>query len=437
MGCRRIVLFVIVYGTAVPAACSSVCVSLHTKGLPAGVRLQYILPLYYLRTKKRALTARTAAVLRSILGNYTEQRQPAESGDGSAGLYCVPRLGTVSPWSSKASDVLHACGVSDVLRIERGDCYMLDFSGRPPLSRYELRKTAACLYDPLTQTASFRRPSARAVFSCNSKPKDDFMASDSDIDDILHRCSDRLGLGMGEAEHKALASFYRKNRTPTLAELVMYSQVNSEHCRHKIFNSKFIFDNEYPEKSMFEWVKDTYRHHPAAVVSAYHDNAAVVSHGLIQHHGLCVSGGKTGVEKREQQQDYLIKVETHNHPTAISPYQGAATGSGGEIRDEAAAGRGGEPAMGINGFAVSNLCIPNHIRSWEKDSVLHPHLSKPLDIMLQGPIGCAAYNNEFGRPALAGFFRTLECRRGDKIVGFHKPIMIAGGGQDIFIRGGR
>ena len=431
-----VVLFVVLYGRASSAACDGVSFAVQRRQLPAGVRLRYVLPLYYLHTAGGCIDARAAAVLRSALDLDQSHPPPAvlprTPGQARVNLYCVPRLGTVSPWSSKASDILHVCGVSNIIRIERGDCYALDSAGALPLSQHALRKIAACLHDPLIHTASFRCTSARAIFSRSTETGDDFAAHGSfdgdSIDDLLRRTSDSLGLGLGDAEYRALASFYRESgRAPTSAELVMYAQVNSEHCRHKIFNTGWIDDDGRQAQSMFALVKDTYRHHPASMVSAYDDNAAVVSHSLAWCHDVHAFGKKIRWRQHAQPQDYLIKVETHNHPTAISPYQGAATGCGGEIRDEAAAGCGGEPAIGISGFAVSNLCIPYHTRSWEKGSLLHPNLASPLDIMLQGPIGCAAYNNEFGRPALAGFFRTLEYRRGDKITGFHKPIMLAGG----------
>ena len=339
----------------------------------------------------------------------------------------IPRVGTISSWSSKATDIAHNCGLNEVERIERGLVYYFELT--QPLDEKTTEKLTALLHDRMMETVVRKAADAEVLFR-QQEPKP------LKIVDILNggrsaleSANVELGLALAEDEIDYLMeNFTALGRNPHDIELYMFAQANSEHCRHKIFNADWIIDGKKQDKSLFKMIKNTFEKTPDFVLSAYKDNAAVME------------GSKAGRFFPDQDGIYryhnedthiLMKVETHNHPTAISPFPGAATGSGGEIRDEGATGRGAKPKAGLVGFSVSNLCIPNFEQPWEALLSKPNRIASALDIMLEGPLGGAAFNNEFGRPALLGYFRTYEQKvnsfNGEEVRGYHKPIMLAGG----------
>ena len=339
----------------------------------------------------------------------------------------IPRIGTISSWSSKATDIAHNCGLNEVERIERGLAYYFELT--QPLNEKTTEKLTALLHDRMMETVVRKADEAEVLFR-QQEPKP------LKIVDILNggrsaleSANVELGLALAEDEIDYLMeNFTALGRNPHDIELYMFAQANSEHCRHKIFNADWIIDGKKQDKSLFKMIKNTFEKTPDFVLSAYKDNAAVME------------GSKAGRFFPDQDGIYryhnedthiLMKVETHNHPTAISPFPGAATGSGGEIRDEGATGRGAKPKAGLVGFSVSNLCIPNFEQPWEAPLSKPNRIASALDIMLEGPLGGAAFNNEFGRPALLGYFRTYEQKvnsfNGEEVRGYHKPIMLAGG----------
>ncbi len=343
-------------------------------------------------------------------------------------LLTVPRPGTVSPWSSKATDIAHVCGLDAVRRIERGRSWRITASGT--LSRARLESLAAPLFDPMTEALMFDAEEAQRLFETHPRGTLGHVALGDDPQGALARVNAELGLALADAEIAYLADVFRRlGRDPTDVEVMMFAQANSEHCRHKIFNAEWRIDGEPMSRSPFAMIRNTRDQSPAGVLSAYTDNAAVIEGPRGARFFAQADGG--GYEWREEAIDILLKVETHNHPTAISPFPGAATGSGGEIRDEGATGRGAKPKAGLVGFTVSNLCIPDFAQPWEDHYGRPARIASALDIMLEGPIGAAAFNNEFGRPGILGYFRTFEQRvAGDPesvVRGYHKPIMIAGG----------
>ncbi|WP_312937832.1 phosphoribosylformylglycinamidine synthase [Stutzerimonas nitrititolerans] len=338
----------------------------------------------------------------------------------------VPRFGTISPWSSKASDIAHNCGLSKIQRLERG----IAFYVQGEFSDANAQLIAAALHDRMTQLVLERFEDAANLFS-HAQPKPltavDVLGGGRAA---LEQANIELGLALADDEIDYLVtSFTGLGRNPHDIELMMFAQANSEHCRHKIFNASWDIDGESQDKSLFGMIKNTYQMHSEGVLSAYKDNASVI----VGHEaGRFYPNPETGEYAATRQPVHiLMKVETHNHPTAIAPFPGAATGSGGEIRDEGATGRGSKPKAGLTGFTVSNLNIPDFEQPWEKPYGKPERIVTPLDIMIEGPLGGAAFNNEFGRPALAGYFRTFEQRvetpRGEEVRGYHKPIMLAGG----------
>jgi phosphoribosylformylglycinamidine synthase len=338
----------------------------------------------------------------------------------------IPRFGTISPWSSKASDIARNCGLAKIQRIERGLAYYV--SG--PLNAADAQTVAELLHDRMTQLVLDNMEGAAALFS-HAQPKPltavDILGGGRAA---LEKANVELGLALAEDEIDYLVtSFNGLGRNPHDIELMMFAQANSEHCRHKIFNASWDIDGESQDKSLFGMIKNTYQMHSEGVLSAYKDNASViVGHTA----GRFFPDAKTRQYGAVQEPVHiLMKVETHNHPTAISPFSGASTGSGGEIRDEGATGRGAKPKAGLTGFTVSNLNIPGFAQPWEVPYGKPERIVTPLDIMLEGPLGGAAFNNEFGRPALTGYFRTFEqaiqTPRGEEVRGYHKPIMLAGG----------
>ncbi|NQD93201.1 phosphoribosylformylglycinamidine synthase [Pseudomonas sp. CrR25] len=338
----------------------------------------------------------------------------------------VPRFGTISPWSSKASDIAHNCGLAKIQRLERGIAYYV--AGE--LNASEAEQVAALLHDRMTQLVLDSLEGAAALFS-HAAPKPltavDVLGGGRAA---LERANLELGLALAEDEIDYLVqSFKDLGRNPHDIELMMFAQANSEHCRHKIFNASWDIDGESQDKSLFGMIKNTYQMHSEGVLSAYKDNAAVI----VGHRaGRFYPNAETRQYGASQEPVHiLMKVETHNHPTAIAPFPGASTGSGGEIRDEGATGRGAKPKAGLTGFTVSNLQIPGFEQPWEVPYGKPERIVTALDIMIEGPLGGAAFNNEFGRPALTGYFRTFEqaiaTPRGEEVRGYHKPIMLAGG----------
>ncbi|MDP1650674.1 MAG: phosphoribosylformylglycinamidine synthase [Rubrivivax sp.] len=365
-----------------------------------------------------------------------------------AGAECVvvmPRLGTVSPWASKATDIAHNCGVgggasgaaagSALHRVERVTEFQLLVKGGllggagKSLSTDERAAVAALLHDRMTESVAFRREAAAHLF--DARP-----AAPLAHVDVLGRGRDALvaanaefGLALSGDEVDYLQdAFTRLQRNPSDVELMMFAQANSEHCRHKIFNARFTIDGALEPLSMFGMIRHTEKTSPQHTVVAYDDNAAVMAGGLVER---WLPRGWTHAPQyaaRSETAHVLMKVETHNHPTGISPFAGAATGAGGEIRDEGATGRGARPKAGLTGFSVSNLHLPGTTEPWERDPVGKPeHIASALAIMTDGPLGGAAFNNEFGRPNLGGYFRVYEQTVAGVRRGYHKPIMIAGG----------
>jgi len=344
----------------------------------------------------------------------------------SAGLIVViPRPGTISPWSSKATDIAHVCGLDAIERIERGIAYELRAGDK--LTQEQLGAIAPALYDRMTEAAIFSLDAAARLF-VHEQPRP--LRTIPRGRAALVEANQSLGLALSDDEIDYLAaSFARLERDPTDVELMMFAQANSEHCRHKIFNADWIIDGERQPKSLFAMIKNTYAHNSRGVLSAYRDNAAVMEGAQGERWFADVD---SHVYARSVEPiDILMKVETHNHPTAISPFPGAATGAGGEIRDEGATGRGGKPKAGLAGFSVSHLRIPGFEQPWERDYGRPGRIASALDIMTEGPIGAAAFNNEFGRPNILGYFRTFETELESGVRaglrGYHKPIMIAGG----------
>ena len=355
--------------------------------------------------------------------------QPADdTADMQPACIVIPRPGMISPWSSKATDILHHCSLTGLKRIERGTCwYLEDKNGRRPDSM-QLDRIKHYLHDRMTQAVIEDVNEAACLFAVREAGRLTHIRLGADGKTALQEANATLGLALSEQEIEYLyESFNGMGRDPTDVELMTFAQVNSEHCRHKIFNAEWTIDGETRPKSLFDLIRDTHAAHPGRVLSAYTDNAAVIR----GHQAGRFFASPLDRTYRYKQEDVhiLVKVETHNHPTAISPFPGAATGAGGEIRDEAATGCGSKPKAGLTGFTVSNLNIPTLPQSWERTADKPDHIASPLNIMLEGPIGAAAYNNEFGRPALAGYFRTFEQadNPSGNIWGYHKPIMLAGG----------
>ena len=343
-------------------------------------------------------------------------------------LLIVPRLGTSSPWSSKATDIAHVCGLDVVRRIERGIAYYLEFTDRP--ADTDWRTLAEVLHDRMTESVLRDPADARLLFEHAAPRPLSSVPLGSRGRAALEEANAALGLALSTDEIDYLAeAFAGLGRDPTDIELMMFAQANSEHCRHKIFNADWIIDGRRGEKTLFDMIRNTYRCTPGGILSAYRDNAAVIE-GWQGRRWFAQPGGGP-YQAHDETIDILMKVETHNHPTAISPFPGAATGSGGEIRDEGATGRGGKPKAGLVGFSVSNLRIPGFEQPWEQDFGKPDRIVSALQIMIEGPIGAAAFNNEFGRPGICGYFRSFEQEvpspGRSRLRGYHKPIMIAGG----------
>jgi phosphoribosylformylglycinamidine synthase len=367
----------------------------------------------------QALSATGQVALERLLDDGLGQK--ASDAKGTL-LLVVPRLGTISPWSSKATDIAHSCGLAAVRRIERGLGYTL--AGGKELERHR-EAVLAILHDRMTESVLASIDEADALFRhVSAKPLAtvDVMKDGRAAIDVANIA---MGLALAPDEIDYLLDYFRKaGRNPTDVELTMFAQANSEHCRHKIFNASWIIDGEAKEESLFGMVRVTHKLNPQGTVIAYSDNAAVMN-GREASRFYPREGGRYDFSR--ELTHTLMKCETHNHPTAISPYPGAATGSGGEIRDEGATGRGAKPKAGLCGFSVSHLRIPGYEQPWEATIGKPGRIASALQIMLDGPIGGASFNNEFGRPNLNGYFRSFEATVGGKVRGYHKPIMIAGG----------
>ena len=342
-------------------------------------------------------------------------------------LLVTPRPGTISPWSSKATDIAHNCDLGKINRLERGVAYYVEAS---TLTEAQWASVAAELHDRMMETVFTAEADAARLFEHHQPAPVQSVDLLGEGRQALIDANVRLGLALAEDEIDYLQdAFSRLGRNPNDIELYMFAQANSEHCRHKIFNADWVIDGKQQPKSLFKMIKNTFEKTPDYVLSAYKDNAAVMEGSEVGRFFADHENGR--YDFHQEAAHILMKVETHNHPTAISPWPGAATGSGGEIRDEGATGRGAKPKAGLVGFSVSNLRIPGFEQPWEEDFGKPERIVSALDIMTEGPLGGAAFNNEFGRPALTGYFRTYEekvnSHNGEELRGYHKPIMLAGG----------
>src|SRR5271165_5640460 len=340
----------------------------------------------------------------------------------------TPRVGTESPWSSKATDIVHVCGLDAVKRVERGTVYFIEAA--ESLEHEELRRLALCLHDRMTESIWIDSLDPKGLFHSAAPRPLRAVSLGEDGHAALAKANRDWGLALSKDEIDYLVAAFRAlERDPTDVELMMFAQANSEHCRHKIFNADFIVDGVRQPQSLFAMIRATYASNSDGVRSAYRDNAAVIEGGRATR--FFPDPLTQRYSGKEEAVDILMKVETHNHPTAISPFPGAATGAGGEIRDEGATGIGAKPKAGLTGYSVSNLRIPGMPQAWEIDFGKPERIASALDIMIAAPLGAAAFNNEFGRPNTCGYFRTFEqpgLEGGRTVIrGYHKPIMIAGG----------
>ncbi len=395
-------------------------------GLAGDVQLNT--EFWYFIDSQNSLQPSTVNSLCALL-DATQTELPEPTQDHHLFLI-TPRLGTISAWASKATEIAHNCGINEVSRIERGMAIWI----KGDLSEADKETWKTILHDRMTETVLpsledaallFQHPQAKTFTSI------DVIGGGKEA---LEHANATLGLALSADEIDYLVENYQNNlkRNPSDIELMMFAQANSEHCRHKIFNADFVLDGEEQTKSLFGMIRDTHKASPEGTIVAYKDNASVIEGATIERFYPTASE-EQGYRFHNEATHIVMKVETHNHPTAISPFAGASTGSGGEIRDEGATGRGARPKAGLAGFSVSNLNIPELTQPWEHYSNQQAQYGKPdrissaLDIMIDGPIGGAAFNNEFGRPNLLGYFRTFEEQHEDKMRGYHKPIMIAGG----------
>ena len=385
-----------------------------------------------------ALTAQDQERLAALLdyGDPYHAQEPASA----IVLRVIPRLGTVSPWASKATDIAHNCGLTAVRRIERGVRYLLvperGLLGAKSLDSAMLARAADCLHDRMTETVVDAGFDGQALFAPLAGRPLQTIAVLEQGRAALQQANTDLGLALSDDEIDYLADAFGKlRRDPTDVELMMFAQANSEHCRHKIFNAQWVIDGQPQSNTLFGMIRATHAAQPDGTVVAYSDNAAIMEGGPAQRFQAGAAGTSPGAadeplryQRRDAVVHTLMKVETHNHPTAIAPYPGASTGAGGEIRDEGATGRGSKPKAGLTGFTVSHLRFDDAIQPWEADHHgLPQRIASPLSIMVDGPLGGAAFNNEFGRPNLLGYFRSFEQTAGGTRWGYHKPIMIAGG----------
>ncbi|MCZ6501636.1 MAG: phosphoribosylformylglycinamidine synthase, partial [Gammaproteobacteria bacterium] len=379
-----------------------------------------------------ALNDDAQAVLQKILDYGPKSKGEAREGKSydittESGLFrlVTPRPGTISPWSTKATDIAHICGLDQINRIERGIAFLFSLKGEPTAETVNVIDQA--IHDRMTETVMASASEASVLFNIatpaplNTIPVRDEGAS------AIERANLELGMALADDEIEYLAeAFADLGRDPTDVELMMFAQANSEHCRHKTFHATWTIDGADKPKSLMEMIQNTFQQtNGEGVLSAYEDNASVIEGSRGGRFYPDPETGEYGYT--EEDIHILMKVETHNHPTAIAPYPGAATGSGGEIRDEGAVGRGSKPKVGLTGYSVSNLQIPELDEPWEIHYGKPDRISSALDIMTKAPIGGAAFNNEFGRPNICGYFRSFEAEFDGEVRGYHKPIMVAGG----------
>jgi len=393
-------------------------------GLKAGVpRVTHLYAeFWHFCWSEQALSEQAGKVLQQILTYGPKLQEETPAGQF---FLVVPRPGTISPWSSRATDIARHCGLESINRLERGVAYYVTTADNAPLTDAEVQVLKPLIHDRMTE-AVFSEPGDAERLYHQGEP-----APLSTVDVIsggraaLEAANAAMGLALSTDEiDYLLENFTRMGRNPTDVELMMFAQANSEHCRHKIFNADWVIDGVKQDMSLFAMIRNTHKLHPGKTVVAYSDNASIVA-GAPTRRFYPDAEGRYGFN--EEDMHFLMKVETHNHPTAISPFAGAATGAGGEIRDEGATGSGSKPKAGLTGFSVSNLNIPGFRQPWERDYGKPSRVASALQIMVDGPLGGAAYNNEFGRPNIAGYFRTLEIESAGEVRGYHKPIMLAGG----------
>ncbi|WP_265942712.1 phosphoribosylformylglycinamidine synthase [Dechloromonas sp. A34] len=374
---------------------------------------------WHVVAQKRELNTDERVKLATLL---EEKAAAAEIGE----LFLVaPRIGTISPWSSKATDIAWNCDLDAIERIERVVAFHVEVKGGRALTAEEKKTVAGLLHDRMTESVLPGFEAAGELFR-HFEPKPlntvDVLKGGKAA---LVEANGLLGLALSDDEIDYLLDIFNKaGRNPTDVELMMFAQANSEHCRHKIFNASWVIDGQAKDKTLFGMIRETHAANPQGTVMAYADNASIIEGATINRF---YPDADRGYSYKEELTHILTKVETHNHPTAISPFPGASTGSGGEIRDEGATGKGSKPKAGLCGFSVSNLNLPDAPQPWEHAYGRPSRIASALDIMLEGPIGAAAFNNEFGRPNLTGYFRTYEQDVAGTVRGYHKPIMIAGG----------
>ncbi|MDD4978484.1 MAG: phosphoribosylformylglycinamidine synthase [Gallionella sp.] len=380
---------------------------------------------YFSALNTKPLSAAQVSLLDKVLGLDKRAGEPRNSSEATRVLV-VPRLGTISPWSTKATDIAQHCGVSGVERIERGVVFYLASSSGNGLSKAESAAVLPLLHDRMTESVLTDVESAAEKIFQHGKPQP--LASVDVLkggNAALEQANREMGLALSIDEIEYLVENFKKlKRNPTDVELMMFAQANSEHCRHKIFNADWVIDGVVQDMSLFGMIRNTHKVSPTGTVVAYSDNSSVIEGARVERF-YPREDGSYGFS--EELMHTLMKVETHNHPTAIAPFAGAATGSGGEIRDEGATGTGSRPKAGLTGFSVSNLNIPGFEQPWETPYGKPSRIVTALQVMLDGPLGGAAFNNEFGRPNLTGYFRTFEEQVSGEMRGYHKPIMLAGG----------
>ena len=371
---------------------------------------------------KGKLSSKDQKSLKQIL-SYGEDIKEEVSPENT--VFIGPRIGTISPWSSRATDIIEHCGI-DILRIERIKTISFITKSGKPLSQSKKEMLGKLLYDRMTESIFSNQDDINKLFIHHTpKSLNHININDKGISE-LQSFNKSEGLALSDDEIDYLFKYFSsENRNPTDAELMMFAQANSEHCRHKIFNASWVIDGKEQSESLFSMIRNTHKISPKKTIVAYSDNSSIIEGSIIKRFYPDINGLYLD---NSELTHYLMKVETHNHPTAISPFSGAATGAGGEIRDEGATGRGSKPKAGLAGFSVSNLRIPNFSQPWEKNNIGKPdRIASSLQIMIDAPIGAAAYNNEFGRPNILGYFRSLEYQIQGKNFGYHKPIMLAGG----------
>jgi phosphoribosylformylglycinamidine synthase len=403
---------------------------------------------YHFIDASTPLSSDDTAQLSAML-TYGEPSPEVQYEGATEQFFVIPRFGTISPWASKATDIAHNCGLAHIHRIERGVAYTVVLKsgilgsslGAPKkLSADELQAVAALLHDRMTETVLRSAEEAAPLFTELAGKELEFVDVLGGGKEALVRANTELGLAMSPDEIDYLFdAFTKAGRNPTDVELMMFAQANSEHCRHKIFNADWIIDGVKQDKSLFQMIKNTHQLQPKGTVVAYSDNSSIMEGATVTR--FYPRGEGHEYAPSTELTHTLMKVETHNHPTAISPFPGASTGAGGEIRDEGATGRGSKPKAGLTGFTVSNLMLPGAQQPWENRASVTAkaegapagiygkpeRIASPLQIMIDGPLGGAAFSNEFGRPVLGGYFRTFEQNVGGAVYGYHKPIMIAGG----------